>query len=718
MKKLLLIAILMLALVFTVVACTETPAGTDTTAADTTAETPTEAPTEEATTEAPTEEEPTEEVTTEAPTEEVTTEEPTEAPTAAPTEPETTEAPTADPADPVWIADPDAIAGTTSGAAAAYIAGAEVMEEDGYKFVRITVNGGDSQFMVARDLGTMPNYLVISYRVNSDLDGEMFIGTANGPNGQNDHASLDWNNDNTWSLMIVDLSTIANVADGNIGYFRLDPFRNTTDGNIDIEYIALFNTVEYAMAYDFELHPPYIEAADAAAGKVGHSFDTFYVNGSMYFEADGGAGDKLTAINNTITFDVGEAHESLALRGWIGFGQAIDQFGYFIDDPRAQVFDEFKQATEAGVLAAGGENASRFQINVPLTDLEGVHTIGFVVKLEDGTVVRLRENLTVVVVPYHEDKAILLGDRGNGVTPICSPNEKKVGQKINVTEGFLKQITVTEMATYGDNSENTWTFKVWQWNGDYDTTVAAAPLYEISGENHQDCHSMIIDIPATLMLSGEIYYEAEYLSGIGGFTGWIAEGYAAEGPVSYIAGVQVAVNFASSIRVGVPTPEGATKTVIDLSAVTSSGSYPTVDNPIPGSLFGAAHCYALHYGSINLGEMDLSKYSKVTITYSTPDDATVPTASAEYNMTGKRVLLLNAPSAAEGTFEYLPEESAIITSTQYELSPASLIPTTVEIDLTEITYNGDVYLTFDFRNPNNEIAVNAYVIWVLDITFS
>ena len=216
---------------------------------------------------------------------------------------------------------------------------------------------------------------------------------------------------------------------------------------------------------------------------------------------------------------------------------------------------------------------------------------------------------------------------------------------------------------------------------------------------------------------GDFYYEVEYLEGSAQFTGWTAANVA-EGVETYANGNLKAGSYASSIVVGVAIPEGATITVIDLSAVTSTGNYPIVDTPIPGSLFGAAHCYALHYGSINLGEMDLSKYSKVTITYSTPDDATVPTASAEYNMTGKRVLLLNAPSAAEGTFEYLPEESAIITSTQYELSPASLIPTTVEIDLTEITYNGDVYLTFDFRNPDNGIAVNAYVVWVLDITFS
>ena len=48
MKKLLVIALLMLALVFTVVACTQDPVDPETTPADTTvAENPTEAPTAE-----------------------------------------------------------------------------------------------------------------------------------------------------------------------------------------------------------------------------------------------------------------------------------------------------------------------------------------------------------------------------------------------------------------------------------------------------------------------------------------------------------------------------------------------------------------------------------------------------------------------------------------------------------------------------------------------
>ena len=94
MKKIVLLAVLLLALVFAAVACNQAPAGNDTTVADTTVEMPTEeATTEEAITEeATTEETVTEEVTTEeVTTEEVTTEAVTteEATTEEVTEPET-----------------------------------------------------------------------------------------------------------------------------------------------------------------------------------------------------------------------------------------------------------------------------------------------------------------------------------------------------------------------------------------------------------------------------------------------------------------------------------------------------------------------------------------------------------------------------------------------------------------------------------------------------
>ena len=166
------------------------------------------------------------------------------------------------------------------------------------------------------------------------------------------------------------------------------------------------------------------------------------------------------------------------------------------------------------------------------------------------------------------------------------------------------------------------------------------------------------------------------------------------------------------------TPEVVEPYTVDLSTVTATGNWPTVDVPVPGSVFGMDHCIALHYGSVALGEMDLSQYSKVTVTYATPDDATVPGAGDQYNKTAKRVMLLNAPSAAEGTFECLPEESAIVAYNQYERSPASLTVTTVEIDLTEVTYNGQLYLTFDFRDANNNQAAEGFLVWLTGISFA
>ena len=163
---------------------------------------------------------------------------------------------------------------------------------------------------------------------------------------------------------------------------------------------------------------------------------------------------------------------------------------------------------------------------------------------------------------------------------------------------------------------------------------------------------------------------------------------------------------------------------IDLTTVVATGSYPQVDNPINGPALGLPadqHVITLHYGSIALGEMDLSQYSKVTVTYATPTDELAAGMADQYNATAKRVLLLNAASSIqEGTaFEYLPADGAIIASNTYEMSATNMAITTVEIDLSEINYNGQVYLSFDFRNPtNNEFGATGYLVMVTGISFS
>ncbi len=394
MKKLLILALLMLALVITAVACTETPDEPGTSAEDvTTAESPTEAP-DEPDTPAPDTDEPetpapdTDEPETPAPD----TDEP-ETPAPDTDEPETPEPETADPADPVWIIEPDALSTVAGGGG--YIAGAEVMEEGGYKFVRITVNGGDSQFVVANNLGTMPKYLAISYRANADKDGEMFIGTDNGPNGTNDHHVLGWNQDNSWNLMIVDVSTVANVVDGKVGYFRLDPFRDVTDGYIDIEYIAFFNTAEYAAAYAFEMHKAPMWDADKAV--LSHqSFDELdkYANGSkvegVFTPGQSAGWDRVVTLND---YSV----DTLRYWGWISGVTEQGIFGYQINGGKA-IYDEAWTVPEdlMAHAPAGSTYTTRMAIMISLEGLAGENTVRVLYKDAAGTEVCLNE-FTVIL---------------------------------------------------------------------------------------------------------------------------------------------------------------------------------------------------------------------------------------------------------------------------------------------------------------------------------
>ena len=151
-------------------------------------------------------------------------------------------------------------------------------------------------------------------------------------------------------------------------------------------------------------------------------------------------------------------------------------------------------------------------------------------------------------VPAYRNETIVLGERAGG-GPFSG--EKTFGQRYNIGDNVLKAVTVGEMATYGDGGVNTWSFKIWQWNTDYATTVAAEPLFVKLGENHPDNSHFTVLVEGA-NISGDFYYEIEYLSGSQRFTGWAANGKVVDGLESYVAGNLQGGNYASSIIVGVP----------------------------------------------------------------------------------------------------------------------------------------------------------------------
>ena len=102
----------------------------------------------------------------------------------------------------------------------------------------------------------------------------------------------------------------------------------------------------------------------------------------------------------------------------------------------------------------------------------------------------------------------------------------------------------------------------------------------------------------------------------------------------------------------------------------------------------------VYQGAIHLGDIDLSKYKKVTVTYAT---SSASGTIADYETTQKRAMLTQADTKGELS----PAEDAIIASAVYYIPSTTWQLTTVEIDLTNVDYSGALFLTFDFTEGVN-----------------
>ncbi len=324
MKKILLVSLLLLALVFSIVACQNDEPAADTTVAETTAaEEPTAAPTEaEETTAA---EEPTEAPATTATPE--TTQEPetTKKPIEEkPTEPEETEPETEpDPNAPAAFFDADALNNLTGATQIDSI----VLSEDG-KYITITPSASDPHYY---PLGNPANitgsrYVAIKYRT-ANAEGtslQIYIGTGTLDN-DNDMLKQPIIGDGEWHVAIFDAMLVNGQAgdltgvqgepgsyDGStVTFFRLDAMEcdYILDNNgqaqkdeagvwmrnplpegayIDIEYVAFFDSVDKAMLY--ESQPAYVATPEILSENFSNTTTATLGDGFVTLTGTGGDG--------------------------------------------------------------------------------------------------------------------------------------------------------------------------------------------------------------------------------------------------------------------------------------------------------------------------------------------------------------------------------------------------------------------------------------------
>ena len=146
------------------------------------------------------------------------------------------------------------------------------------------------------------------------------------------------------------------------------------------------------------------------------------LNDSPCFDSDPLAA--LKTADYTLPIHDGTILTSLTLSGWVGFSMAIDTFGYSIDGGEA-VYGLFSTYTDESVKEEGGEYARTFTITAPLFALRaGSHTVTFLVKLANGSVVNLlptislpRVGLTVDASrAYHSSLTHVNGQGPNGAS--------------------------------------------------------------------------------------------------------------------------------------------------------------------------------------------------------------------------------------------------------------------------------------------------------------
>jgi len=127
-------------------------------------------------------------------------------------------------------------------------------------------------------------------------------------------------------------------------------------------------------------------STSTAITEVNKSVDnvTTQVNGGAI-----GQYGKITSVN-----DFNAAVTTIGLQGWVGYSTAVSAFGYYFDGNTSSgnfsssyISAFHNSSDQSGILAAGGANAVRFDIQAPMASLSaGNHTMTFAAKFADGTI--------------------------------------------------------------------------------------------------------------------------------------------------------------------------------------------------------------------------------------------------------------------------------------------------------------------------------------------
>ena len=400
-------------------------------------------------------------------------------------------------------------------------------------------------------------------------------------------------------------------------------------------------------------------------------------------------------------FEVPVATASIRFWGWLATNAKVVAVGYQIDGGDVAFNDAFLVEAEQGVIdaaaGAGASNATRYRTYADVSGVSaGEHTVACIYKLEDGTLVRYIEIKINKAAP--EVKEIVKGENGL----ISADSYKENGEELATGSAYK---WLGENRANGISGVANATFRGWVGLNDYTIVGFGYQIgdgklvlsntefsVDFSNEEHKNqvlaiqanavCYEFTISLadlePGT--------YELKLYA------------LASDGNL-YNLMSKWGQNTEGKLLIVVPEPyEAPINNVI--SATYFGEGWAAAGYDCPVSLFE-------YNGGINLGELDLSKYTKVTIMYGF--DGSEVTKN-NFDAAGGHEIGLKSVATSYGVAGDPSNMEGEIAHTDMEFSDQGWAggQRAAVIDLSTITYNGQVYL-FLHSPQGTQIAITSII---------
>lgn len=399
--------------------------------------------------------------------------------------------------------------------------------------------------------------------------------------------------------------------------------------------------------------------------------------------------------------------ESIGFFGWVAFtSENIGVFGYQIDE-QEPVFDtaftfEAEEPVWQAALSTGAKSASRMKFVIPVRELSGEHSIRLLAKDQVGTIDIMAEftiikaedpNAPVLMLDVYDiaesaDKyssqvgSTSISDDNTYVTlhldiqghPFADPfinilphnpvpyatGGQYLVMKYRTTEpGVGGQFFVgSDVGPHGGSDETRFNYET---DGKWHTIILDLNLVE-AVNNTYDINFLRYDIYNNSLASIDIGYIALFRSE--------EAALAYDQQLEYIDVYNVPIE---------------TWTVSGHAPQVTSATDPAYGPMVAAG--GVEYGALLHQGSVGLGEIDLSQFSKMIVYYGT-DNSQVTQNHHDANA-NNRIMITNSDHEMVNS----PEKSTIVAYTDYTLPGWNIVP--IEIDLTSVDYKGPVYVTYD-----------------------